>query len=283
MTALVSLSDAVNKASGGSSGTPEFTWFFKDSRVGAVAASATIAGRLTSLWQMNGYPTGGGSAPGGTARNPTRSTNGAFGQANPGGGRQKFILSGSYLPTGISSMIVADRLADISGLSGTTTTAQNTTSLSVSRFTGTSAVGNMIAVEIYTQIGASVTTITATYTNQAGTGSQVTIAQVFGGTGAREAQRFIILPLAAGDTGVRSVESVTVLATTGTAGDFGVTIFRPLYNMQSSIVAVGTIRSFLAADLPMPEVVTDAALFGILLANGSTAPQIYGHIGCIES
>jgi hypothetical protein len=38
----------------------------------------------------------------------------------------------------------------------------------------------------------------------------------------------IPIPLQAGDTGVESIESVTVTATTGTAGNFGVCLFKPL-------------------------------------------------------
>jgi len=39
------------------------------------------------------------------------------------------------------------------------------------------------------------------------------------------------MSLADGDTGVRSVEGVTVAATTGTAGNFGVTLFKPIFMM----------------------------------------------------
>jgi hypothetical protein len=38
----------------------------------------------------------------------------------------------------------------------------------------------------------------------------------------------LILPLAAGDTGARSVESVTLASGSGTSGNFGVTLFKIL-------------------------------------------------------
>jgi hypothetical protein len=44
----------------------------------------------------------------------------------------------------------------------------------------------------------------------------------------REVGLLIPIPLQAGDTGVESIESVTVTATTGTAGNFGVCMFKPL-------------------------------------------------------
>jgi hypothetical protein len=49
-----------------------------------------------------------------------------------------------------------------------------------------------------------------------------------GGTGAREVDRFISIGLQEGDTGVKSVESLTMAATTGTAGNFGVVLVKPL-------------------------------------------------------
>jgi hypothetical protein len=40
--------------------------------------------------------------------------------------------------------------------------------------------------------------------------------------------KFQIMPLQAGDRGVKSVESLTLSASTGTAGNFGLTLFRPI-------------------------------------------------------
>jgi hypothetical protein len=49
-----------------------------------------------------------------------------------------------------------------------------------------------------------------------------------GGGFYREVGLLIPIPLQAGDTGVRSIESVTVASTTGSAGNFGVCLFKPL-------------------------------------------------------
>ena len=55
---------------------------------------------------------------------------------------------------------------------------------------------------------------------------------LFRSSGFNTLTRFIILPLADGDTGVKSVESLTVAATTGTAGNYGVTLFKMLGAMS---------------------------------------------------
>ena len=70
-------------------------------------------------------------------------------------------------------------------------------------------------------------TVTAKYTNQAGTANQVTQAAAFG-AGCESIRQIIELPLASGDYGVRSVESITLSATSGTAGNVGVTLAKPL-------------------------------------------------------
>jgi hypothetical protein len=226
---------------------------------------------------------GSGAAPGGTARNPTRATLGALGQANPAGGMQRWLKGITLSASVAGTFILYDRLADISGLNATTTTAQTITGLAVNRYTGAASAGNQILLEIYTIIGTTATTITASYTNQDGTAGRTTPAVAFGGTGLREAQRAIIMPLQAGDTGVRSVENVDLLASTATAGDFGVTIVRPVTVAPCSLVGSGTVRDLIAG-LPGPfEVQTDACLFMVMLANTTTAPQVIGSAHFIEA
>jgi hypothetical protein len=123
---------------------------------------------------------------------------------------------------------IVDRLSHQGGL-GAVTTSTQTTNLPTAALTRyTDGVGVMIGLTIYTTIGGTASTITASYTNQAGVSGRTTAVQAIGGTGNNTAPRMIFLPLAAGDTGVRSVESVTLAASTGTAGNFGVTLFKIL-------------------------------------------------------
>jgi hypothetical protein len=84
----------------------------------------------------------------------------------------------------------------------------------------------MAYVEVYSQVGTTATTLTASYTNDAGTAGRTSPAVTFGGTGFRAPPSLLPIPLAAGDRGVKSVETVTLAATTGTAGNFGITLLR---------------------------------------------------------
>lgn len=280
MGALTDLSDIINRCTGGNSGTPENIFFFKDSRVGSAAASATVAGRLSSLWEFEGCPSG-GAAPGAVAV-PTNATDGALKQTDPGGGRTKWLLGMSATASVAGTLILYDRLLHISGLDATNASAQ-TVGGTLTRYTGSEAVGNQIWVEIYSQIGSSATTITALYDDQGSSTNVTSTATAFGGTALREPQRIIPIPLASDDNGVKNLVSVDLAGSTTGAGNFGASIVRPLLALQLPVAGVGQTRN-LISDMPGPiEIKTGACLALAWLANGTTAPQIYGNISMIEA
>jgi hypothetical protein len=148
------------------------------------------------------------------------------------------ILGGRFNTSGLAgvSMVAIDLLNVSGGLNGTVTTEQTTNlpTAALTRYTGGDGV--FIGIVIYTIVGTTATTISVRYTNQAGTPNRVSTVTGFGGTGFRDAGRLIQIPLQAGDTGVRSVEGVTLTATTGTAGNFGVCLFKPLmgFSLEST-------------------------------------------------
>jgi hypothetical protein len=233
-----------------------------------VGAFTTLAGRLYDLWTA-APPVG--AAPT-AAVVPTRATIGALGQENAGAGLNTAIIGARFSALSPGNYLVIDRLSHQGGLSAIVTTAQ-TTNLPTAAITRGSAVGVMIGLTIYAQIGTTVTTVTVSYTNSDGTAGRTSPAVVFGGTANREAGRLIQIPLQAGDVGVQSVQSVTVLATTATAGNFGVTLFRPLYVVcvpdASGVLSAGgliTGSTFGGA----PNIPADACLS--LLYLGSTNP-----------
>lgn len=200
MTALTDLSDLINRASGGNSGTPENLWFYKVARDGGAAATATIAGRPASLWRYDGSPSAGATPT--TVAIPDNTTTGGLKQADPGGGRQKWLTQFAAAGLVAGTLILYDRLLHIGGLSGTTTTAQ-TVGGTLTRYTD--GAGNMVWIEIYTIIGTTATTVTMDYTDQGGASGNTSTTVAIGGTGFREVSRVIMLPLASGDTGVQAV------------------------------------------------------------------------------
>lgn len=122
--------------------------------------------------------------------------------------------------------MLVDRLVHQGGLSGTVTSEQTTNLPTAALTRYTDGAGVHIGLQIYTALGSTSVTVTARYTNQAGTGSRVTPAISL--PSSPPAAAFFPLPLQEGDTGVRSVEGVTLSASTLTAGNFGVTLYKPL-------------------------------------------------------
>lgn len=129
---------------------------------------------------------------------------------------------------GRSTAVLIDRLSHQGGIVANVTGAQTTNLPTAALTRYTSGEGVFAALEVYTQIGSTGSTVQVEYTNQAGTPGQVSPVFRIGGAGFRAVGTMLIVPLADGDTGVRSVENVNFLSTTGTAGNVGVTLFKIL-------------------------------------------------------
>lgn len=275
---VTGLDDAINKATGGASGTPETLWFAKGLRVGGAAAAATITGTQTSLWQYDGCPAA-GAAPT-TVAIPTRATTGALGQADATGGRTKRlrgIAVSNNAATGV--LVMYDRLLHIGNLDGTSTGAQ-TVGGSITRNTG--GVGNEIWIEIFTQIGATNTVGTVSYTNQAGASKTGTVIGGVGGTNFREAQRFIPVQLAQGDTGVQGVTSITLTASTTTAGNFGVVIARQVAMVHLPLAGTGGMVDYVTGIPVLPSIDTGACLSWYIISGTTSNPELFGSVCMFE-
>jgi hypothetical protein len=279
MAAIADLSDLVNRATGGNSGTPQNLFWHKQARIAGAAPAAPIAGRPASLWLYDGQPSA-GVAPT-TVAAPDNTTNGALKQASPGGGRQQWLTQ--FWATGLvaGTLVMYDRLLHIGSLNGTTSPGAQTVGGTITRNTG--GIGNFIMAEIYSIVGTTGTTITASYTNTTPTAGRTTTAVVFGGTGFREVTRAIIMPLQAGDTGVTAVASTTLAASTTTAGNFGITVGKPI--AYAGVGSPGTAgwRDF-ATGLPgLPEIESGACLSFLWFPATTTAPELMGGASFVEA
>ena len=281
MAALTDLSDLINRQTGGNSGTPENVFFHKVPRIAGAAATAPVAGRGLSLWQYDGMPAGGAVPT--TAEIPTRTTTGAIPFATPGGSREKWLIGASVAPLISGVFLLYDRLFHIGGLSGTSTadqTVQGTTPTpALTRNTG--GAGNMAWYEVYTAIGTTSTTLTMTYTDQDGnTGATSTIN--IGATGFNAATRAQRIPLAAGDSGIRAVEKVRLTASTGTAGNFGITIAQPLAWIPVGAAGVMGWRDYTTGLPGIPAIDPNACLALMVIPSSTTAPELFGGLAFVE-
>jgi hypothetical protein len=160
----------------------------------------------------------------GAAVTTAYTTAGALPRSNPGAGNA-YLANFSYLSSSVGTMWVIDRLWDNSGLSTTLTTSQSITSaaLPARDLTGTTnGVGVMAALEWSATGGAGTPTVTLGYTDEAGnSGRSATLTAVT----TPPVGTFEIFNFAAGDTGIRSVQSLQQSATR-TSGTYHLVLFR---------------------------------------------------------
>jgi hypothetical protein len=212
-----------------------------------------------------------------TAVAPDNTTTGAI-------NRETIIGASSYshvvartsvnVSSSVLTPILCDRLSHQGGLSGIVTTAQTTNLPTAALTRSTSGVGVMAAVQIYTAIGTTQTTATVSYTNQAGTSGRTSQPFLIGGTGYREAGKMIPIMPQNGDTGFRSIESITLLASTLTAGNFGLVLFKPIhYNhpVAGGLEQYGTntFNNLVGSGIQFENVPTGACLFLISMASAT--------------
>jgi hypothetical protein len=84
----------------------------------------------------------------------------------------------------------------------------------------------MAAIIVHSALGSTATTATLNYTNQSGTAGRTSQPIVV--PASTSARGILVFCLQDGDTGVRSVEGLTLAGSTGTAGNFGVLLFKPI-------------------------------------------------------
>lgn len=217
------------------------------------ASSTAVAGRLMSLWRVAGQPEVGAIPT--AAAVCTSATTGASNFTNPGAGKTLYVVNvGSVFNSVAATTTILDRLVACGGLSGIVATAQTVNTPALTR--RTDGKRNRIFLEWYTATGATGVNVTASYTNQDGTSGKTTGTLALPAT--VTAGSMLELTLASDDTGVKSVESVTLSATTGTAGNFGVTIAAVLASVPSPLANLG--YNFDAQALGLPVVENDACL-----------------------
>jgi hypothetical protein len=133
-------------------------------------------------------------------------------------------------------IMLADRLWHNSGIVVTTTTAQTITSAAWparDRNGSTDGEGVFVGLEVTTGLGNALnTTTTISYTNSSGTSGRTgTIAAI---DASSPIGKFFVFRLDAGDTGVRSIQSITLGATL-TSGAVSLVAFRPICMVGASL------------------------------------------------
>jgi hypothetical protein len=174
-------------------------------------------------------------------------------------------------------LLLCDRLWHNSGVVVTTTTAQTVNSVAwpARDDNGTTdGLGIYIGLEIVTATGAGAATPSISYTNSAGTaGRTSTTLDTYAATSA--AGMFYRLGLAAGDVGVRSIQSVT-LGVSMTSGSISLVAYRILAALE--LPAAGIPNAVDALTSGMPRLYDNTVPFLIFIPQTTTTGQLSGSV-----
>lgn len=175
------------------------------------------------------------------------------------------------------SLILADRLWHNGGFNITLTTAQALTSATFpSRDNNqtNNGEGILLGVEVSAATGAGTPTITVSYTNQAGVSGR-TATNIVTTAASAVAGTFHLLSLQSGDTGVRSVQSLT-LSATWTSGTINLVAFRPIATIE--LINAYVPNSIDALTGGFPQMFNGSVPFMILLPSSSSAAYLSGQL-----
>ena len=241
------------------------------------------AGQFHSLWRATGQP-GQGAIPAAAAVcNHTLVGAMGFSQqtapATSYGAWANGVCSNSAV-----TIEIHDRLMHMGGLVGNVATAQ-TANLDVSANLATNNLDERKGdanysdiqwwLEWYTDTGVTAVTATVNVTYNDGTTANLTGVSLAATRRASFMQPLNgLIPAADSGKYIRDVNTVTLSATTGTAGSFGVTATRPRMTLPLSLA--NKMEVFDWAQLGLPEIFNSSCLFPIQLASTTNTGAVRG-------
>ena len=246
------------------------------------APSATnVAAGFVNLQRAVVTSTGQMAVPAAASAGGTLHSAGQAGFGNlpdPVGGASRYLAQSALTFATAGSLWFYDRVWSCSGFSGTlAATAQAVTSFPVLTRPDANGTGLEIWIECYTATGATASNITVQYTNSDSVAGRSTVPTAH--IPSMPANRMYRVPLQAGDTGVKSIQSVTLSGTTG-AGSFGVTLLRKIAVTGSAVANIPVVSDFAA--LGMPVIQNGTALNAIHQATTTSSGIILGVLTFID-
>ncbi len=238
----------------------------------------TAASSYWTLWNSPGIPTTGVyTGTGLDATQATVSTTGALYFANATSPRKLFLTALEALTATASAtgtLIVLDRLLYYPTIDHTATTNTLTQGAALSRYT--TGRGVMAFLEVTTALGATAQNVTLTYTDQGGTAgnSSATIAIVASSVASRICHVPLYIPLAAGDYGIRSVQTVTFSAA-NSAGVSALVLAKELARIPIDAAFSIKTKDILRSGVGLPQIADNACLMFIWVPAGAVASPVF--------
>lgn len=248
------------------------------------AVTATlVAGRPASLWSLNGSPGAGSfdnTLNGVVLSSTSALVNGQIPHYDPSSGESRLArLSASATQAG--KLLLLDRLWHNGGYTITSTSAQNSTTPTwpsrcptsgTDDTPATTGAGVLLACEISAATGAGTPTITCSYTNSGGTSGR-TGTNIIATVASSAIGATYFIGLQAGDTGVRSLQSVT-LSATWTSGTMNMVAYRILAELELPGAFIPNAIDALTAGFP--RLYDGVVPWLVFVPNTTTASNISG-------
>lgn len=246
----------------------------------AKAVTATlVAGRPASLWSLGGIPGAGSfdSTLNGVALSSSSSqVNGQLQFTDPASGNAYLArLQANATQAGV--LLLLDRLWHNGGYTITSTSAQNSTTPTwPARDANGSTNGEsvLLACEISSGTGSGTPTITCAYTNSAGTSSR-SATNIIPTVASSAIGATYFIGLQAGDTGVRSLQSVT-LSATWTSGTMNMVAYRELAALEMPAAFVPNAIDALTGGFA--KMYNGTVPWFVFIPNTTTATNVQGQV-----
>jgi hypothetical protein len=207
----------------------------------------------------------------------------------------KHITGASFFSAATTSVPAIFMLVDLLGFyrvtSVTTTTAQTLdNTVTLPRYTTGDGVRAFMFTNSATPMGAATPNLSINYTNQAGTSGRVTPTVLpigktaaanglilYSGTGNGKYGPF--MPMQAGDTGIRSIQSVTI-SVSYVSGEFSICLCKPLITLPAITLGVACERDFVNQMPSLPRVYDGANLVWLQYSGAATPTNTpyFGHV-----
>lgn len=242
-----------------------------------VGATMEAAGVLHSLFYTSGAPGAAATPSPGMGGAALTSYAGQIPWTNPSSGNAYLArLAASATQSG--ALLLFDRLWHNSGITVTTTTSQTINSATWparDRDGSTNGEQVLVGIEVSTATtnGSAVTNTTMSYTDEGGNSGATATISSFPATAV--AGTFVPFQLAAGDRGVRSIQSIT-LGTSYGGGAIHLVAYRQIARIELAVANAG--MAIDAVTSGMPRFYSDSVPFLLWHPSATTAVNVMGEV-----
>lgn len=242
-----------------------------------VGVSMHSAGLWHSKFYEAGRPGAAVTSTAGTTGEALTSYSGQIPWTNPSSGNS-YVARVEVCGNGSGALMVADRLWHNNGVSVTAATSQTVNSAAFparDRDGSTNGENVLVALEVTANLGnaAGITNCTLTYTNSSGTGSRTATLGTIPTTCL--ANTFLPFALQAGDTGVRSIQFLT-LGTSLVSGAVSLVAYRRIAMLPHPLSNGGAAIDAISGGFP--RLYNNSVLFVCWLASSGTPVNIDGQV-----